>query len=241
VCRSGIEEEYTENEQLLQEIEDLQREYKSSRKNNNSSLQKLGTQARDTALKNVYTSEATSELEVQELTSPIFSYPNVSPMFSPLSILSPTPVSLQQDSISSAYSTDTVVRNPSPVPSPQQCFLPGLGSVPLLRPSSTLSSTIPLSPSQVGPIRNKVRGGLKNSTLQFLEEKRNKEIELEKQKLQLEQEKLKFEKEKFEVEKKEREIRLELEAEESRHSLTAVDQQRQLMEILLHLVDKPKI
>lgn len=74
----------------------------------------------------------------------------------------------------------------------------------------------------MGPIRNKVRNGLKNSTLQFLEEKHNKEIELEKQKLQLEQEKLKFEKEKFEVEKKEQEIRLELEAEERRH-LTAAD------------------
>lgn len=114
MCRSRIAEEYTEKEQLLQEIEDLQRKYKSSRKNNNSSLQKLGTQARDTALKNVYTSEATGELEIQELTSPISLYPNVSPMFSPLPILSSTPVSLQQDSISSAYSTDTVVRNPSP-------------------------------------------------------------------------------------------------------------------------------
>ncbi|KYN27936.1 hypothetical protein ALC57_02656 [Trachymyrmex cornetzi] len=213
--KSGIKEEYTEKEQLLQEIEDLQQEYKgtaASKKSNNSNLQNRGIQARDTALRHVNLSETnenvnlseTSELELQELTLPI--------------------------------SSTNAPSRLTPSPSPESVALPSPGSVPSPRSLSTSPRT-PLSTLQ-GPIRNKVRGGLKNSTLYFLEEKHNKEIQFEKQKLQLEEEKLQFEKVKFELQKKEREIRLQLESEERRHSIAATDQQRHLMEKLLHLIDK---
>lgn len=88
--------------------------------------------------------------------------------------------------------------------------------------------------------RTAVRGGLKNSTLKFLEEKHKKEIELEEYKLQLEEKKLEFEKEKFELEKKERETKLQLEKEERQHNMAAGDQQTKLMEMLLHLLNKSK-
>lgn len=66
--------------------------------------------------------------------------------------------------------------------------------------SSSVLCATPLSTGS--PIRTTGRGGLKNSTLKFLENKHKKEVELEAQKLQLEQKKLEFEKEKFELEKK---------------------------------------
>lgn len=106
--------------------------------------------------------------------------------------------------------------------------------------SKESSSTSLLYATPINSMKRTVRGGLKNSTLQFLEEKHKKEIELEEYKLQLEQKKLEFEKEKFELEKKERETKLQLEKEERQHNMAAADQQRQLMEMLLHLLNKSK-
>lgn len=105
--------------------------------------------------------------------------------------------------------------------------------------SSSLLYATPLSTIN-SMRRTAVRGGLKNSTLKFLEEKHKKEIELEEYKLQLEEKKLEFEKEKFELEKKERETKLQLEKEERQHNMAAADQQRKLMEMLLHLLNKSK-
>ncbi|KYN10017.1 PREDICTED: uncharacterized protein LOC108769321 [Trachymyrmex cornetzi] len=170
--KSGIKEEYTEKEQLLQEIEDLQQEYKgtaASKKSNNSNLQNRGIQARDTALRHVNLSETnenvnlseTSELELQELTLPISS--TNAPSSPTL-----TPVALQQDFIPFTCLTDTLsissvphhyspqpILSPglAPSPSPESVTLPSPGSVP--SPRSLLTSPrTPLSTLQ-GSIRNK--------------------------------------------------------------------------------------
>lgn len=188
----------------------MQREYKNtSLGKRNCNLQKIGMQARDKALQNVNPSETTS---------PTFSYATNAPSnpFSLFPALSPTSVTLQQDCIPAALTTDALSQ--SPVPSSHRCYSSGLvsssesmplqesillqgaipssESVPLPRSSPALSSTSQ-SNSQVRPIRNKVREGLRNCTLQFLEEKLSKEMELKKQKLHLEQEKLQFEKQKI--------------------------------------------
>lgn len=75
------------------------------------------------------------------------------------------------------------------------------------------------------------RGRVKNSTVAFLERKHCEEMKLKTEALQLE-------KKKFDLERKERETRFELEIEERRNNLTTARQQRDLMEILLHLINK---
>lgn len=241
MCRSGIEEEYTEKEQLLQEIEDLQREYncyQHKSKKSNSNLQKLGTQARNRALKNVDPLNITAhEFEVQELMSSTSSCAantsSSNPMCPSPSDLVPTSESVEQEFISFPCLTDTSENTVlSSLPCSKESQSP-------LKRSALLSPKIPLSSSTVSPIK-RVRSGLKTSTLQFLEEKNKKEIDLQAQKLQLEKEKLQFEKEKFELEKKERETKLEFEKGERQHNMAAADQQRHLMEILLDLLIKSK-
>lgn len=102
------------------------------------------------------------------------------------------------------------------------------------------------SSSSLGPVRcNRKQASTRNGTLEFMEYRHKHETEIQKQRLQLDEEKLRLEKEqlqfqqqKFQLEREERIIRLNLEEQERKNNIASCNNQRQLMEILLQLLNK---
>ncbi|XP_032681627.1 uncharacterized protein LOC116849023 [Odontomachus brunneus] len=208
--KSGTEEQYNEKEQLLQQVQDLQKEFRrTSKAINTSNAQKSGLQARDAALEveNIF-----DNLEV------IIEEPAVE-MSIPSSLPSSTflPIALPSPTLSSSSSSSTPLTSASPLRSPNTS------------PSRT-----------GGPIRNKARhDGLRKSTLQFLQERHKKEVEFQEKQFSLEERRIQLEEEKFKMERKEREARLELEIEERRQRIAVSKQKQEILEILLQLIHKP--
>lgn len=104
VCRSGTEEQYNEKEQLLQQIQNLQKEFRRFTKGINSNIQK-SRQTQDITLENI---SDTLEVIIEEPTvaTPFpMSFP--SSTFLPISLPSPTP--------SSSSSSSTPLASVSPL------------------------------------------------------------------------------------------------------------------------------
>ncbi|XP_020282521.1 chromatin assembly factor 1 subunit A-like [Pseudomyrmex gracilis] len=103
--KSGTEEQYNEKERLLQQVQDLQREFRRFSKGINSNMQKLRVQARDVTLENI---SDTLEVIIEEptVTTPLpMSFPSSTLL--PISLPSPTP--------SSSSSSSTPLASVSPL------------------------------------------------------------------------------------------------------------------------------
>lgn len=241
ICRSGIEE-YSERDQLLEQIQELRNEFEL--KTRKSRLQQLSMEAKYITPENV-NSFGINEVEPEVLT-PASSCATDSQSLNPIFLS--RPVSSQQD-------IPLINSTPGPsirVLSPLEISLPEVSTVPSLSPSE-LPST-----STIGPIRNRNNRTttiVRNPTLRYFEERikaetqfqketlkfKKEKFQFEKEKLKLEEAKFKLEEEKFKLEKEERITRLQLEAKERKNSIDAVNQQRQLMKMLLHLINKSNI
>lgn len=169
ICRSGTEEQYNEKERLLQQVQDLQREFRRFSKGINSNIQKLRVQARDVTLENI---SDTLEVIIEE---PIVATPL--PMSFPSSTL--LPISLPSPTPSSSSSSSTPLASVSPlrssITSPSRTGGPIRNKV---RHDALKKSTLQF-------LQERHR-----KEVEFQE----KQLRLEERKLQLEEEKFKIEK-----------------------------------------------
>lgn len=167
VCRSGTEEQYNEKEQLLQQIQDLQKEFRRFTKGINSNIQK-SRQAQDITLENI---SDTLEVIIEEPTvaTPFpLSFP--SSTFLPISLPSPTP--------SSSSSSSTPLASVSPLQLSTTSSRTGGPIRNKVRRDALKKSTLQF-------LQERHR-----KEIEFQE----KQLRLEERKLQLEEEKFKIEK-----------------------------------------------
>lgn len=207
--KSGTEEQYNEKERLLQQVQDLQREFRRTSKGVNSNAHKSGAQMRDVTfdVENIYDNLEVIIEEPTESTSISSSLP--SSTFLPIALPSPTS--------SSSSSSSTPLTSASPLRSP------------------TASPSRTGGPIR-NKMRH---DALRKSTLQFLQERHKKEVEFQEKQFHLEERRIQLEEEKFRIERKEREARLELEIEERRQRIAMSKQKQEILGILLQLVHKP--
>ncbi|EFN86835.1 uncharacterized protein LOC105181052 [Harpegnathos saltator] len=207
--KSGTEEQYNEKEQLLQQVQDLQKEFRRTSKSGNSNAQKSASQARDVTfeVENIF-----DNLEV------IIEEPAVGMSISS-SLPSSTflPVALPSPTLSSSSSSSNPLTSASPLRSPNTS--PSRTGGPIRNKTR--------------------RDGLRKSTLQFLQERHKKEVEFQEKQFHLEERRIQLEEEKFRMERREREARLELEIEERRQRIAVSKQKQEILEILLQLIHKP--
>ncbi|KAH0950230.1 hypothetical protein HN011_009164 [Eciton burchellii] len=105
--KSGTEEQYNEKEQLLQQVQDLQREFRRSNKSINYNAQKFEIQTRDLALENI---SDTLEVIIEE--------PTVTSLSSSFPTSTFLPIALPSPSSSSSSSSSTPITSASPLRSP---------------------------------------------------------------------------------------------------------------------------
>lgn len=110
ICRSGTEEQYNEKEGLLQQVQDLQKEFRRSGKGSNA--QKLRIQ-RDMTLENISDS---LEVIIEEPTVAT-SIPSSFMSSTLLPIALPSPTSSSSSSSSTPLTSGSPLRSPTPSPS----------------------------------------------------------------------------------------------------------------------------
>lgn len=240
--KSGTEEQYREKEILLQEVTDLQREFKlsnpsSSKDTKVDSIRTKGILARNAACATIETAPRTEETEADVVE---FEFPE----YAQCNNAASTEHTFNEDDSSSNENNENVNAEAvveTPMMQEAETTQPIIVEVPA-------SKSIKNNGKQtLGPVRTrKSRLTAASSALSYLKEKqewerkaREQEFAFEERKLELEERKLRLEEQKHEMEMKERESRLALELKEREQNLEATKQQMNAINLFMkYFIDR---